>query len=228
MKKGFTLVEVLAVIVILGILAVIIAPTVQKGLKSNYDDVFEIQKKNIIKAAKDWSLEHPESLPINNGDTLAISLGELKNGYLELNIKNPKNNKIWVDSSYVLVTNENGNYTYKITNDTLYEIEECIISNVFPILFTEKCISDELSYLDLSVSSPTEYNYPLFDDTITYLDEYSIQYIVNNNEVLRINYGHEDIYTVVYTALENKGQINEKCLKAIQTVTISKQCGNGE
>ena len=78
MKKGFTLVEVLAVIVILGILAVIIVPTVQKGLNSNYDDVLEIQKKNIIKAAKDWSLEHPERLPVNSGDTATISLGELK------------------------------------------------------------------------------------------------------------------------------------------------------
>ena len=229
MKKGFTLVEVLAIIVILGILAVIIAPVVQKGLNSNYDDVLEIQKKNIIKAAKDWSLEHPGRLPVNSGDVATISLGELKKGYLDLDVKNPKSNKIWVDSSYVLVTNDNGNYTYKITNDTLYELDECITSNVFPILFTEKCVNNELSVSDLVVvGTPSELNYPLYDSQVTYQQDYLMQYLLNGNEVSGINADEEKIYTVVYTALENKGKTNENCLKAVQTVTINNQCGNGE
>ena len=48
MKKGFTLVEVLAVITILGVLAVIIVPAVDKGIKSAKDDAYNKQKVSLL------------------------------------------------------------------------------------------------------------------------------------------------------------------------------------
>lgn len=231
MKKGFTLIEMLAVIVILSILAVIIVPTVQRGLDSNYDDVLEIQKKNIIKAAKDWSLEHLDSLPINNGDTTTISLRELKKGYLNLNVKNPETNKIWVDSSYVIVKKENNDYIYEVTDDTLYELDECEISPGFPLLFTEKCVSVSTTKVALITYSEIGAEVREFYNPLKQLpmeDCFNQQFVLNNNEISGFVLGQENIYTVVYTVIKNKGKTDEKCLKTMQTVTISNQCGNEE
>lgn len=52
MKKGFTLVEILAVIVILGIIALITMPAITKIIDGSRADTFRISLESLLKVAK--------------------------------------------------------------------------------------------------------------------------------------------------------------------------------
>ena len=54
-KNGFTLVELLAVIIILGIIATIFVPNTIKLLKENNLKIYKIKENELIKAAKDYA-----------------------------------------------------------------------------------------------------------------------------------------------------------------------------
>ena len=58
MRKGFTLVELLATITILGLIALLVVPTVTGTLNSFREDVKENQKDSIVAAAKLWATDH--------------------------------------------------------------------------------------------------------------------------------------------------------------------------
>ena len=51
-NKGFTLVEVLAVVVILGVLATIMIPTIGSVINQNKEDNYKNMEKTILNATK--------------------------------------------------------------------------------------------------------------------------------------------------------------------------------
>lgn len=54
-KNGFTLVELLAVIVILGVITTIFVPNTIKLLKENNLKIYKIKESELVKAAKDYA-----------------------------------------------------------------------------------------------------------------------------------------------------------------------------
>lgn len=92
MKKGFTLVELLAVIVILSVVSMLIFPNVVKIMKQSKENLYQAQLRDIESVAKNFSMEHPELLDSNHINPTYITLNALKlAGYLELEeIYNPK------------------------------------------------------------------------------------------------------------------------------------------
>ncbi len=115
MKKGFTLIELLGVIVILGILAVIAIPVVDNSINKNKDELYKTQIKQIIKGAEDYYATHLSELPKNDGEIKKITIKDLQDeGYLELNIKNPKTNDIFPPNTTVTITKINKNYKYEV------------------------------------------------------------------------------------------------------------------
>lgn len=80
-KQAFTLVELLAVIVILGILATIAVPTIVGLISSSKENTLEEQKNTIIDAAERWGTDNIRSLPDESCD---VSIEFLKEeGYLD-------------------------------------------------------------------------------------------------------------------------------------------------
>lgn len=119
-KKGFTLIELMAVIVLIAVLALIITPNALNAIKKYNNRLYDTQIDNIISAAKNWAADiidtrgclicvtDPETvvsgkvckniggegcMEASKGttETTGVRLSELINGgYLQDNVKNPK------------------------------------------------------------------------------------------------------------------------------------------
>lgn len=93
MKKGFTLVELIAVVAILGLIAAIVYPSINSIIKSSKDDSFESQKKVVLKAAQEWGVDNVNLLP--NSGKKSLTLSALINGGYIANdeLKDPRDGK---------------------------------------------------------------------------------------------------------------------------------------
>lgn len=89
-KKGFTLIELMAVITILVILSLIIVPLVDRSVKKSKDDMYRIQVENIRLAGEGYFSDHVTSRP-SMGSYCSVSLAELvSEGYINGDVVNPK------------------------------------------------------------------------------------------------------------------------------------------
>ena len=132
-KKGFTLVELLGVIVILSILALISIPIINSIVKDSQKQVKESNIDTILEAAYSYTLDEDIDieLPENNNESISITLDTLKkSGYLKKEIKNADTKEPYADTCTVTITkkaydkdeadinNENSNMKYY--NNYLY------------------------------------------------------------------------------------------------------------
>ncbi len=115
MKRGFTLIELMAVIVVLGILATISIISVDKIIKENKEETYKAQIATIEDAARTWGVKHIKELPDNDGETISVPLLYFKNdGIISADFKNPKTNKPFNNDLYVDISYEGGIYKYKV------------------------------------------------------------------------------------------------------------------
>ncbi len=113
-QKGLTLVELLAVIVILGIIAAIAVPSVGKIMENSKKDAHVSNAQQILAAAK---------LAVASKDTIStdgtpMTLGELHTaGFIEEIPVSPKTNVAYdsTTSKVVIDTTATGGFLYKVT-----------------------------------------------------------------------------------------------------------------
>lgn len=77
-KKGFTLVELLLVIVIIGFIALVVYPSILRVIGDSRTSAYESQVKIIENAAKSWGYKHALELPDGSGSTDKERYGCLK------------------------------------------------------------------------------------------------------------------------------------------------------
>ena len=117
--KGFTLVELLAVIVILSLLLLVTVTTVSSQFKNSKDELYDTQLNNIKLAAEMWGSDNKVKLN-SISDCVSLTLGYLKEeGYVDINIKNTYTGELFEDDEvFVNITKETNRYKYEVEDDS--------------------------------------------------------------------------------------------------------------
>lgn len=173
MKKGFTLIEVLSVIVILSVICAIAYPKIIDVIESSRISAYNSAKGNIIESAKLKYLAD-----INNAKITEYTVDDLiASGYLSKNTKNPITSKNY-ENTKVVITNDNGKVSYSyIDSDTLYDI----------ISKKDGIYKDNENYI---FKGNNVYNYVSFNEEIyriLKIDELRNVYIIKDEDKVAIN-----------------------------------------
>ena len=119
-EKGFTLVELLAVILVLGLVLVIAVPSVNKYLKSSKQKAFDVQINTMVEAVETYANTFRKVLPQNNGEEVRITLGQLKaEGLIKNDMTDPKTDKYFDDSIEFTIRKNGNNYIYEADESTI-------------------------------------------------------------------------------------------------------------
>ena len=119
-KKGFTLVELIGVIILLGVLSLIAFPVVNNSIKNAKENAYKTQINEIVEAAKKWGVEHSDELPeMNTNGAISIDIPTLiQSGYLKRTedgtLKDPRDENASITGCVVITySDEYKQYEYK-------------------------------------------------------------------------------------------------------------------
>lgn len=103
-KKGFTLVELMGILVILGVMLVFTVPAITKTLKNSEANEMAEYEKTVCMAAQTYVEVKRYSYP------KTIKFKTLRdNGYLSTTLKNPKTETLDSDNKKVTIKSSSGN-----------------------------------------------------------------------------------------------------------------------
>jgi prepilin-type N-terminal cleavage/methylation domain-containing protein len=141
MKKGFTMVELLAVIIIVGTVAILSFSSLTNTIKKNKVREQEVFNTNVVSAAKMYMTSHLEEFPnIDDDDFTAVITSRklIDEKYLKSTIGNPYDTNIYL--YYIEVTKDkNGYLTYNLKyseSGSLVKYEDPILNGADPELDT--------------------------------------------------------------------------------------------
>ena len=190
-KKGFTLVELLAVIVILSIILVIAVPSVNRYIKQSKEKAYNTQISTIIEAAQAYASANSGLLPRKEEFVVKITLGQLKSsGLIKEEVKNPNDDKYFDDALTIEIKKKGETYNYDIVESTITTRD-----------------GEKSPIINLNGSPMVTYNlnatYTELGASATDSDGNAISNIVIDKSNLVMS--TEGIYQVKYTATDTKG-----------------------
>lgn len=108
-KKGFTLAELLGVIVVLSILGIVAIGVIERNVREGRLKTCKAQEKNIIEGAKMWQIDNPLNTTVS-----CIKISQLiDGGYIEEDLVNPMTDKKYNSNTCVDLSDD-----YKIKYQT--------------------------------------------------------------------------------------------------------------
>ena len=113
-KKGFTLIEILGVIVIIGLLLLIVAPNLLNRINPKETEISNLQKEMLEEAAGLYADAHKDIC----SSSCTVTVDTLKSeGYINEKVLDAKDKKRNIDDVSITVTKDNnGKKTYTITD----------------------------------------------------------------------------------------------------------------
>ena len=174
MKKGFTLVELIVVIVLLSLISVFTFPSINKVINERKEKLYNIQVENIKASAESYI--NKNNL-FSTNDKVIVTLCELKqSGFTDENIKDPRTGLLISDNSMVIALKNTNEYTFMPGLDS-----------------TTSCsVNDSILYEYIEVGS----EYILKNDD----SKYTITIYLNNEEVDSVDTSEINTYVIKYAS----------------------------
>lgn len=121
-KRGFTVVELLVVLVILGILITLAYISVSKYLNQARSTTYEDFEKNITSGVTNYLIDHTGSIP-NEGESLVVDVEKLVcEGYIEY-LQDPRESSRTCNLESYAIVKRNANTGYNMDID----YEACLV-----------------------------------------------------------------------------------------------------
>ena len=232
-EQGFTLVELLGVLIILAVIFMIITPTVSNIITESKETIYKKQINTILTAAYDFSLKNISYLPDEdkNIHTTYVTVGELKyEGLIDVNITNPNTNEAFPDNLVISIekkSEENnikdpymieGNYLYTLKlsklNDTSAAPKILLKNNE-----KEIAINNGIYILPLNLNDEVELSATAENEE---LNSKIKQYILLNNKIVDSIYTSKfGIYKINYSLVDKDGNANALTLSVVIGDTVA-------
>lgn len=118
-KKGFSLIELMGVIILLSIISVLVIPSVDRAMRDFKTKSYNSQLQTIRLAANDWSTENLGKYAMDDGQMVTIVLGQLKSGgYLQDKLINTKTNEPFPDDMQINIVRVEDTLKYYVLDTT--------------------------------------------------------------------------------------------------------------
>ena len=141
MKKGFTLVELIGVVIILGLIALIAFPSILNAIRESENEISDASKEILYSATSQYVSENANSFPKVNGNTFCVPLNSLVQGeYLPTKVYDATNGEEIPLTSIVEVKYEQDRFSYNLNNECVEKIESIpnppeLLTNMIPIKY---------------------------------------------------------------------------------------------
>ena len=128
-KKAFTLVELIAVVAILGLIALVVYPAVGSVIRNAREETYNDQVSVVINAAKNWSINNATKLS-DDGSIYSLSVDTLlEEGYITNDeVKDPRDSSKNLEGIVeIKYNNDTKSYDYTY-NDEPSETENIVMN----------------------------------------------------------------------------------------------------
>ena len=124
-KNGFTLIEILAVVTIIGLIFILVLPKITNSLKNKKGDVDRTTTNLVLSATKLYVSDHSSKFEKTDGNISCMPLHQLvREGYLEGPVKNVTDDKDITNGKSVRITYDKG-FKYEIVNKQECKVYYC-------------------------------------------------------------------------------------------------------
>ena len=116
-KKGFTLVEIIGVVVILGLIALLAFPKILNMIKQSENKLSDSAKTLIYMASSQYTAKYINDFPKVEGNVYCITIEDLiKEDFLTTSIQNENLGDFGLQTKIKITINDNQKYDYIIDN----------------------------------------------------------------------------------------------------------------
>ena len=148
-NKAFTLIEILAVVTIIGLIFILVIPKITTSLKNKKSDVDTTTTNLVLSATKLYVSDHSSKFEKEDGNISCMPLHQLvKKGYLDGPVKNVTDDKDITNGKSVRITYNKG-FKYELVNSN-----KCSV--VYNVILKDKD-GNKYKRLEYIESSGTQY-----------------------------------------------------------------------
>lgn len=199
MKKGFTLAELLGVLIILALVALITFPIVDRYIKSSREQLYINQLGQIELAAESWAYKNIDLLPINEGETITVTILTLKeSGDLPLDMRDPRNDELMPNDMVVTIEFADNTYTFTVDEESGSNVTDEVNENSPIIILT----GSHIDFVEIN-STYNEQGAKAKDKNGNMLSDINITYRRNGIEVPQVDTSEFTTYTAIYSVANN-------------------------